>query len=99
MRKRFWFEVIVGGTGLVLFIVTLISREWIEIVFGVDPDGGSGALELVISVALLGIAATSFVLARREYVRPRAAFAAPPLNSSTPAMASRGSRHRLGSAG
>jgi hypothetical protein len=77
MRKRFWFEVIVGGSGLVLFIVTLISREWIEIVFGVDPDGGSGTLEMVIALGLLCIAAASFVLARREYMRPRAAFAAP----------------------
>ena len=39
--------------------------------FGVDPDNGSGALEVVISVGLLCVAAVSFYLPRREYVRPR----------------------------
>jgi hypothetical protein len=75
MRKRFWFEIVVGGLGIVLLVVTLISREWIEIVFGIDPDGGSGALEMAISVALLGVASVSFVLARREFVRPRVSLA------------------------
>ena len=75
MRKRFWFEIVVGGLGIVLLVVTLISREWIEIVFGVDPDHGSGALEVAISLGLLCVAALSFYLARREFVRPRVAFA------------------------
>ena len=74
MRKRFWFEIMAGGAGLVLLVVTLISKEWIEIVFGVDPDNGSGALEVGLSVALLAVALVSFALARREYVRPRVAF-------------------------
>ena len=75
MRKRFWFEIVVGGLGIVLLVVTLISREWIEIVFGVDPDHGSGAVEIAISVALLCVASVSFFLARREFVRPRISLA------------------------
>ena len=75
MRKRFWFEIVVGGLGIALLVVTLISREWIEIVFGVDPDRGNGALEIGISVALIGVATLSLVLARREFVRPQVSLA------------------------
>jgi hypothetical protein len=56
------------GSGL-LFVVTLISKEWIEIVFGVDPDKGSGALEWAISFGLLAITIAFAVLARREQRR------------------------------
>lgn len=70
LRKRFWFEICCGVLGGVLFVLTLISKEWIEEIFGVDPDQGSGALEWGITFGLLGVAAVSFVLARREYRRP-----------------------------
>jgi hypothetical protein len=58
------------ATGL-LTIVTLISREWIEIVFGVDPDQGSGAVEWLV-VVVLAVATLIFgLLARNEWRRPR----------------------------
>ncbi|MEU4426141.1 ABC transporter permease [Actinoplanes sp. NPDC024001] len=67
MRNRFWVELGLAGLTAVLTVVTLISREWIEIVFGVDPDGGSGLLEWAI-VAGLGLATLLFaVLARLEW--------------------------------
>jgi hypothetical protein len=70
VRKRFWFEISCGVIGAVLLVMTLISKEWIEEIFGVDPDGGSGALEWAITLGLLVVAAASFLLARREYRRP-----------------------------
>jgi hypothetical protein len=69
LPARFWFETITGAIGLVLFIVTLISREWIEELTGWDPDNGSGSLEILIAVGLLAIAAISFFAARRDYRR------------------------------
>jgi hypothetical protein len=55
-------------------IVTLISAEWIELLFGVDPDGGSGTLEWgIVGVLAVGaFAAGGF--ARHEWRRTAQAF-------------------------
>ena len=55
--------------GLTLFVVTLFTREWFELLTGLDPDGGSGALELGLAFALLAISAASMLAARRDYRR------------------------------
>jgi hypothetical protein len=67
VRRRFWIEAFCALVGAALFVLTLFSREWIELAFGVDPDGGSGALEIGIAIALLAGAALSAALARHEW--------------------------------
>lgn len=67
VRRRFWVQTVCALVGTALFVLTLFSREWIEVAFGVDPDGGSGALELAISVGLLVAAVASAALARQEW--------------------------------
>ena len=42
---RFWIEAALAGVTAILSALTLISREWIEVVFKVDPDGGDGTIE------------------------------------------------------
>jgi len=69
---RFWFEVVTGAIGLILFLLTLITREWIEELTGWDPDGGNGALEIILAVGLLAISAASMLAARRDYRRATA---------------------------
>ncbi len=54
LRTRFWIEAIFAGTLGVLLAITMISREWIEIVFGVDPDHGDESVEWA-ALGLIGI--------------------------------------------
>lgn len=73
MTRRFQVEATLGCLSAFLFVVTLTWSDWIEVVFGIDPDRGSGALEWVI-VAVTALAAlTSGALARAEWKRATAA--------------------------
>ncbi|MBG0564640.1 ABC transporter permease [Actinoplanes aureus] len=69
LRARFWAEAVLAGLTALLTLITLVSREWIEILFGVSPDGGDGSLEWAL-VVLLGLATVTFaLLARAEWRR------------------------------
>ena len=72
IRRRFYFEVVLGASSALLLLVTLIWKDWIEIVFRVDPDAGNGSLEFFVCFALLAAAAASSWLARTEWRRFRA---------------------------
>lgn len=69
VRRRFWWETGLALAAAILAVVTLINAEWIELLFGVDPDNGSGALEwaLVVVLAVASVAVGS--VARREWQR------------------------------
>ena len=64
---KLWIESWLAVASALLGLLTLINAEWIELVFGVDPDGGSGALEWAIAAGLLLVAVVSAVLARLEW--------------------------------
>lgn len=66
VRSRFWIEAVCAVLGGALLLLTLVSPQWIEQIFGIDPDAGSGALELGIAGGLLLFAAVSAWLARNE---------------------------------
>lgn len=66
---RFWAEAVLAGLSAFLFLLTLVWRDWIEGVFGFDPDHHNGSLEWLI-VAFMLVAALSFgALARSHWRR------------------------------
>jgi hypothetical protein len=73
LRRRFWLEMSMAIVTCMLFVITLVQRNWIEIVFRVDPDNGSGALEWLIVGALFIITIMFVTLAGYEWRRARIA--------------------------
>ena len=71
-RIRFWIEVALAVIAAALAVLTLITREWIELLFGVDPDQGSGALEWAIVIALFVASIVLALVARwdRKHIVP-----------------------------
>lgn len=73
-RMRYMLElacVIVTG---ILAVLTLAVHDWIEVVFGIDPDAGSGLVEVAIVVTLfvVTVALAADVFRLRRLGRARA---------------------------
>lgn len=68
-RRRFWLEAALASLTGILTIATLIKRDWIEAVFGVDPDAGSGSLEWGMVVVAFVLTIAFAALARAEWRR------------------------------
>ena len=73
LRWRFWFESGLATVTSILFVITLVWPDWIEIVFHVDPDEGNGFVEWSIVGALLIATIVFIVLARYEWRRTQTA--------------------------
>jgi len=71
IRRRFWAEVALGSLSLALLVLTLTTADWIEVLFGVDPDSGSGALEWTVVCGLAVATAVFGLIARIEWSRSR----------------------------
>jgi hypothetical protein len=76
-RVRFWIELVIAGAATLLGLLTLVWPDWIEGVFGVDPDNHSGDLEWLVVVALLVVAAVMAGAARFEWRRLQPALDGP----------------------
>lgn len=78
-RTRFWIEIGLAVASGFLLVLTLVTREWIELAFGVDPDRGSGSLEWLIVACLALLTLLFSAVARRERRRPTSARSTPTL--------------------
>lgn len=72
IRWWFWVEAwtaaLAGGLG----VLTLVWPRWIEAVFGVDPDRGSGSAELWVVGVLVAVGLVTGLAARRALTQARA---------------------------
>lgn len=59
IRWRLRFEARVALLAAALAVLTLISREWIEVMTGWDPDNGDGTMEWLL---VRGLATVAVVL-------------------------------------
>jgi hypothetical protein len=75
LRRRFWLESVLGSITGAVAVITLFWQDWIETVFGVDPDGGSGSAERLVVAILLTVTSVLAVSARLEWRRARLAAA------------------------
>ncbi|WP_246102326.1 ABC transporter permease [Streptomyces piniterrae] len=68
-------EIALGTLSGLLFLVTLIWHDWIELIFGVEPDAGSGALEWLIVAVTALVTVLCALGARMEWRRTHPAAA------------------------
>jgi undecaprenyl pyrophosphate phosphatase UppP len=73
LRPRFWIEAILGFATGILAIVTLFWHDWLEAIFGVDPDKGNGSAERLIVIILLIVTLALGIGVRFEWRRARLA--------------------------
>ena len=71
IRRRFLIEAGLGTASFVLMVVTLVWHDWIEIVFGVDPDNHNGLFEWLVVAILALLTITLAVFARIDFRRLR----------------------------
>jgi hypothetical protein len=67
LRTRFWIETTLTATSASALAATLVSRTWIETVFGIDPDRHSGSFEWALACALCLLTILFGQLARSEW--------------------------------
>jgi hypothetical protein len=76
MQKRLvGFETAVAGLAGLLAIVTIFWRDWLEMMFGWDPDHHNGTAELMIIGALAAVSVLLGSAARWQTVRWKRAVA------------------------
>lgn len=70
-QSRFRIEAFAALLAAALAVLTAFVPDWIEVLTGVDPDGGDGSIEVLIVAALAVLCAASSLLAWLDHRRAR----------------------------
>jgi hypothetical protein len=73
LRRRFVVEITAGLLSGALLLVTLLWPDWLELVFGIDPDAGSGMAEWLMAASFFTLSVASGIAVRLEWRRSLAA--------------------------
>lgn len=65
----FWVRLALAAASAALLVVTMAWPDWIELVFRLDPDHGSGWLEWAIVVVAFALTMTFSMGARHQWQR------------------------------
>jgi hypothetical protein len=68
-RLRFWVEIGLGSLSTFLLGLTLVTPDWIERLFALEPDGGDGSAEWGWALALSAATLILFIDAGRVWWR------------------------------
>jgi hypothetical protein len=60
-------EAVLSAVGIGLLLLTLFWKDWIEAVFGVDPDGHNGFVEWLIAAVFLALSVIFAARARADW--------------------------------
>ena len=75
MQQRFsaafWVELALSLLSAALTALTIAWPDWMEGIFEIDPDEGSGSSEWVIALAFIVVTVLLSVLTRRTWRRDR----------------------------
>jgi hypothetical protein len=67
LSGRFWVELGLGLASTLFAVLTLAWKDWVEIVFKVDPDHHSGSLEWTIVAVAVAVTVIALAAARVEW--------------------------------
>jgi len=67
LRRRFWVELGLSAIFAASTILTVLNPRWVEVFLGIDPDEGSGAFEMGLTMTLLMVSLAVAAIARLEF--------------------------------
>jgi hypothetical protein len=63
VRVRAWIVTVLSVASLAMLVATAVAPDWIERVFGAEPDGRNGSAEVIATLALVAVTVTSGLVA------------------------------------